>query len=142
MGVGGGLLVRRKLSTINTPKAPVRISRADTKSGLKPLLFMTVSVAVDGERLVVQNRRGSGIHRGLEFYVALFATGCIGEVFVLTVAARDAAVRSCLGQRLFAGRHFVVASAATLNTCLGWITAIWTMHNQDLQDLKICGIFI
>ena len=95
---------------------------------------MTVSVAVDGERLVVQNRRGSGIHRGLEFYVALFATGCIGEVFVLTVAARDAAVRSCLGQRLFAGRHFVVASAATLNACLGWITAIWTMHNQDLQD--------
>jgi hypothetical protein len=98
---------------------------------------MTVCVAVDGERLVVKHRRRGGTHGWLEFYVAVLTTCGFCKVFVLTVAACDAAVRSCLGIGLFAGRHFIVAPAATLNTCLGWITAIWTMHDQDLQDERI-----
>jgi hypothetical protein len=92
---------------------------------------MTVCVAVDGEGLVVKTCR-SRADGCLKFYVALFATHRFGRIFVPAVAAGEALLRSLMGGRQSL-RQLEVAPVAPGDAAGILVTAIWTMHDQDLR---------
>ncbi len=126
-GLGATPLMRecRKFRTMNTPSAPVRMSKAERNIGLK-LLLLAMAVSVEGERMGLA--LGRSIHAG----VAAGATAVVRRVRSGTVPAGNSISRGGSRSGYCHRRQLVVAMTAARLVGKGGMTTIRTAHSAIL----------